>query len=85
MDAFSRFFPNKNEVFGGEQVTIKLSRNMGFPTCRNLKLMCDQQRLIPSCAYVQSDRSLLVARIFHDPKATDRILFGVSKLKRRLV
>ena len=38
LEAFSRFFPNKNEVFGGEQekesisVTIKLSRNMGFPT-----------------------------------------------------
>ena len=45
---FTFFFSNKNEVFGGEQekeslcVTIKLSRNMGFPTCRrpNLKLIC---------------------------------------------
>ena len=38
LEAFFTFFPNKNDVFGGGQekesicVTIKLSRNMGFPT-----------------------------------------------------
>ena len=38
LEALFTFFPNKNEVFGDEQekesicATIKLSRNMEFPT-----------------------------------------------------
>ena len=47
--------------------------------------MCDQQRLIPACAYAQTDQSLCWSLEYSiTNKAAYRTAVGVSKLKRRL-
>ena len=82
---FSRFFPikirclvvskKKNQFVS----PLNWAATWDFQQCRNLTAKAETSLRIRA---VWSEL-LLVARIFHDSKATDRILFGVSKLKRR--
>ena len=94
LEAFFTVFEKKRtEVFSGEleiepicvllNIRLKLSRSWDFQQWGNV--MCDQQKAQTSLRIrALRSESLLVAWIFHDSKATDWTLFGVSKLKRRL-
>ena len=81
LDEYCRFGNFRENLFS--QITLKDNNwavTWDFQQCG----VCDQQRLIPACAYAQSDQSLCLSLKYSMCYATDWTSFGAYKLKGRL-